>query len=151
MDILISNASQELLEKIREIVACEYASVCVIGGGRDISETCEREIILVGDNNHKTEWDDFLQPSKHSPPTFIIDDWLDLYEPPIELMRIAFQGIQEEMDIFSRNSKLKSKPDQKNIKCLSNRHNTKNKSILKRNNIKQQPSLCRRHGVDNRR
>lgn len=37
------------------------------------------------------------------------------------------------------------------IKNIAKKHNNQNKSLLKQHNIKQQPILYRKHGVDNRR
>ncbi len=67
-------------------------------------------------------------------------------KPPIDI-----QKLKDEIDIFLKKIHIKSKPYQEKTKCLLNIHNNQNKSLLKQHNIKQQPIICRKHGVDNRR
>ncbi len=71
--------------------------------------------------------------------------------PSIDLLKIETQKLQAEMEKFCRKIHIKPKPDQKNIKGLSNRHNHRSKSIIKQSHINGKPIIYRRHGKDNRR
>ena len=97
------------------------------------------------------KWGFLEKRKKRTSPTIIIDDLCDICKPPIELMRTEFQKLHDEMEKFCKKIRLKSKPDQENVKHLSTRHNHHSKSIIKQSHINGNPIIYRRHGRDNRR
>lgn len=118
----------------------------------------KNNIILVG--NRKTEWADFLQSNKNrdsTTPTLVelSEGFNENILRTIEPIKAAeepnpfhFSGYEH---TFGKILHIKRQLDFDNTKCLSVVNCNQNKSLLKQHNIKQQPIICRKHGVDNRK
>lgn len=61
----------------------------------------------------------------------------------------AFIDPCENLHVFKKIIHIKELEEK--IQDIAKKHNMESKSLLKQHNIKQQPILYRRHGVDNRR
>ena len=138
-------------------------------GKNGIKKIIEQNIILAGDR--KSAFDDFLQPSKNkialvSSPGCAFEN--NIFKTYAENEFASIKNIQEFISIkaakepnlfdfsgyehmFGKILHIKRQLDFDNTKCLSSISCNQNKSLLKQHNIKQQPIICRRHGVDNRR
>ena len=143
MDILIiGSGNEEIVGKIKEMAKSEEdISVSVV-------EDCTISSIRVG-----------------SPKLAMVDSTPTLMElserfnenilrtiEPIKAAKepnlFEFSGYEH---TFGKILHIKRQLDFDNTKCLSMVNCNQNKSLLKQHNIKQQPILYRRHGVDNRR